>query len=463
MGTLRVSESLLERVRAHLFSRPGEHIGFLLASWSTSLGSPVFAAEEALLVPDDQVTFVNGAYELAVDAITGAVNAAAKGGLALVELHNHSGPSPRFSRTDERGFQEFVPYILDSLPNRPYGALVFSEASVHGRWFTREETGSLRSCTSHGKSLRQWISLDDDSVSLDQRFERQLPWFTPQGQKAMSRLRVAIVGLGGTGSHVAQQLVMIGIRDFVLVDSDTVERSNLNRLVTATAADCEISKTSLTRRVLRASAPGVEVAVVDDFLPAADAIDALKGVDVVFGCVDNDGARLALNELSLAYRLPYFDIAVGIDASSGQVAQAGGRVAVVVPGGPCLHCMNEIDVEEARYWLSSAQEQVEARERGYISGLDVPAPAVVSLNGTVASVAVSEFALYATGVRPPSPKTELDLLGVGRGKSSQWLTPTTVERSVGCVQCAASGLGDGADVERYGRGLNDRASSSLNP
>jgi molybdopterin/thiamine biosynthesis adenylyltransferase len=56
---------------------------------------------------------------------------------------------------------------------------------------------------------------------------------------ALQHLRVAIVGLGGGGSHIAQQLAHLGVGQFVLVDPDRIEESNLNRLVGGTVADVQ--------------------------------------------------------------------------------------------------------------------------------------------------------------------------------------------------------------------------------
>lgn len=69
---------------------------------------------------------------------------------------------------------------------------------------------------------------------------------------------------------------------------------------------------------------------------SATAIDALRAVDLIFGCVDNDGARLVLNELSIAVNIPYLDLAVQIDASDGIVTTAAGRGTVAQLGGPLL-------------------------------------------------------------------------------------------------------------------------------
>ena len=62
------------------------------------------------------------------------------------------------------------------------------------------------------------------------RFDRQILLFGAAGQEKIAAARVAIVGLGGLGSHVAQQLAYLGVRSLVLVDGDCVTRSNLNRL-----------------------------------------------------------------------------------------------------------------------------------------------------------------------------------------------------------------------------------------
>ncbi|HYU91972.1 MAG TPA: hypothetical protein VEN95_00620 [Actinomycetota bacterium] len=66
------------------------------------------------------------------------------------------------------------------------------------------------------------------------------------------------------------------------------------------------------------------------------------------------------------------------------------------------------------------------RAFGYVRGMEEPAPAVVSLNGTIASVALNEFAIYTSGLRPISHFLDLDLLGTGRSVKSQWLTPREV-------------------------------------
>jgi molybdopterin/thiamine biosynthesis adenylyltransferase len=450
MSVIRIPQAVWQRVHTHLYSRPGEHFAFMLARTCYSQGEPVFMVRDALLIPDDEVTFGRSGWVVSTESIICVVNAGVKNGDSLIEVHNHGGHDPRFSWTDRRELPEFVRYILDSLPGRPYAATVWGDSSVFGRYYLQKgRAGVVKRVTVIGDRLRQIVSRDDDGEELSSCFNRQLPWFTEDGQRAIGRMQVAIVGAGGIGSQLIQNLVYLGVADFVLVEAELVDATNMNRLVTARARDVGKSKLALARRLIKGVKPKASVRVVERRLQSTEALDALKGTDVIFGCVDNDGARLILNELALAYGIPYFDLAVGIDAEDGRVSVAGGRVTVVLPGEPCLHCMGEIDLDEARFYLSSKREQDFNIHHGYVRGMLVPSPSVVSLNAAIAAAAANEFAVFVSGVRNVNRYTELDLLGAARPHSSQWLTPRHVKPNPACIQCTVAEKEDSACIERY--------------
>lgn len=450
MAVIRLSSSTHQHVVEHLFSAPGEHFGFLLARTAESTDGPIFLVDEFHPIPDEKVTRKPDGWEIETETIIEAVNEAVRSDRALVEVHNHPGDWAGFSQIDREGFAEFVPYVLDSLPQKPYSATVWTESTVHGEYFLQSgETGKVRSITAHGENLSQ---LRLSSKEIDEaRFDRQEPWFTEDGQRQLATLRVGIVGLGGTGSQVVQSLAYLGTKDFVLVDDDSAEQTNMNRLVTGIHADTGTPKTILARRQIRTIVPKATVDIVSERLQSLPAIEQLKSVDVAFGCVDNDGARLILNELCLAYRIPLIDVGVGIEAREGDVDQAGGRIATVLPGGPCLDCMDLIDQDEAKYFLADSEAQAEAEELGYVEGTDQPAPSVVSINGTIASSAVTEFAILVSGVRRTTPLSYLDVVGNAHEVPGQRLTPMTVEKKFGCYQCGLTGSGEQIDVERFAR------------
>lgn len=459
MATIRMTSEHWSRAYAHLFTKRGEHFLFFLASVAYSRGAPVFSVRDVVLIDDSQVQFTDNGWEMSNDALVYAINAAVKTNTALIEAHNHGGVLPEFSGTDRTGLREIVPYMLSSLPNRPYAATVWGDDAIYGEYFVaprgvdRKGFGTvLDSIAVYGERLDQRVSRDDDEDDLASRFNRQAPWFTVSGQRRLARLRLAVVGLGGTGGPIVQNLVYLGAREFLFVDHDSSDETSMNRLVTATAADIGTLKAILARRLVRAVAPDAKVETIPKELQSAEVLDALKGVDVIFGCVDNDGARVVLNELALAYNIPYFDLGVGIDAEDGRVDGAGGRLAVVLPGGPCLYCMDQIDGDEARYWLASEDQRDFMRRQGYVKGMDIRAPSVAALNAALAAAAVSELAVYISGIRPVQPLTELDLLGVGRAVKAQWLTPVRAEKKPRCPVCEVAGTGDSTNIERYRRG-----------
>lgn len=453
-AAIRMSEETWKATRDHLFGNPGEHFCFLLANWTFCGSKPVFLVRELFSVPDHDLVPKGMSMEMKREAIVRVINFAVQRGMCLIEAHNHGGSYPRFSETDRSEMPDFIRYVHSSLPNRPYSATVWGDHAVYGEYYLEDgEHGTVESVTVLGSRIWQIVSRDnvrDDSVRI---FDRQVPWFTRIGQQQIATLRVAIVGCGGTGSHTIQQLAYLGVREFTLVDRDRIDVTNLNRVVTATPADIGTPKVILGRQMVRSLRPGARVLALETQVQSADAIDALKGVDVLFGCVDNDGARLILNELALAYSIPYFDLAVGIEATDGIVSEAGGRVAFVRPGGPCLYCMGQIDPIEALHFQSTPEEQAERMTMGYVSGLEVESPSVVSLNAAIASQAVSEFAMLLSGTRPVTLFIDYDLLGKARPTRGQWAGPVEVAAVSDCVQCAMSGVGDASGIERYSRAL----------
>ncbi len=101
-------------------------------------------------------------------------------------------------------------------------------------------------------------------------YDRQIRAFGEEGQAALARLRLGVVGLGGTGSVVVQQLAHLGVSDFLLVDPDAVETTNLNRTVGSTPKSVGESKVSVAARMIRSIRPDARVEeIVETWLTRA--------------------------------------------------------------------------------------------------------------------------------------------------------------------------------------------------
>ncbi len=235
-----------------------------------------------------------------------------------------------------------------------------------------------------------------------ERYSRNEGLFGVDGQQTIANTAAAIAGLGGLGSHVAQQLAYLGTRRFALIDHDHVTESSMNRVVTADDVDVATAtlKVETARRRILAINPSAEVFTVPARLDDPDAFAALADTHVVFGCVDNDFARVQLTRMCSSLALPLFDVATDVDTTTTPV-MFGGRV-VCCTGSGCLVCLDILDQDELARASMSA-DQADAHQRIYgvrRAALHGSGPMVVSINGTVASLAVTEFIAHLTGLRP---------------------------------------------------------------
>lgn len=237
-----------------------------------------------------------------------------------------------------------------------------------------------------------------------ERFDRNIKLFGTVGQEKIEATHVAVVGVGGLGSHVTQQLAYLGVQHLTLIDPDSVEISNLNRLVGATPDDVAQRrlKVDIARRAVLGIRPDAAVRTVTDPIGSVEARDALASADVFFGCLDDDVPRLVLTEISSRRAVPYIDSASDA-GEEGDFLWYGGRIIVSYGGRRCLSCCGELD-QRALAVASMTPEQRAAD--GAIYGVDrsllgAGGPSVVSVNGVVASLAVTEFLALVTGLREP--------------------------------------------------------------
>lgn len=213
-------------------------------------------------------------------------------------------------------------------------------------------------------------------------FSRQ-SFLGAESERILALTRVAIVGLGGGGSHIAQQLAHLGVGEFRLIDPQEIEESNLNRLVGGTQADVDAKtpKVDIAARTIRQIRPWAKVTTAKSDWQAAD--DLIKDAHVLFGCVDGYRQRMYLESAARKFCVPYIDIGMDVaDIGEGQYAVAG-QMIVSLPGGPCMKCLGFL-----------TQDRLDREENRYgDAGIN---PQVVWTNGTLASVAVGAFAHLMT-------------------------------------------------------------------
>jgi hypothetical protein len=239
----------------------------------------------------------------------------------------------------------------------------------------------------------------------NERFDRNIRFFGIEGQERIASTKVTAVGLNGLGSPLVQQLALLGTRNLTVIDSEDLAETDRNRNVCARASDPVPGswKTDLCERLILSIDPDIRVTKIPETLVSESAFRAVIEADYVFGCLDSEGARLILTELCSAHVRPYFDLATDIHES--ERLRYGGRVCFASAIGiGCLVCRDELDLAEAHAELGGPEfRQVRQQIYGMNSDLlGQKGPSVVSINGVVASLAVTEFALTVSGVRSPN-------------------------------------------------------------
>ena len=312
---------------------------------------------------------------------------------ALVFVHSHLGVgAPTFSSVDSLGEEHLSAFLAHRHPGLAHAALVVSAGGVRAR---RLGTVDPIRVVAIGKFREVLFEPSVLEASRSEIHDRQIRAFGPDGQQALERLRIAIVGLGGIGSLVAQQLVHLGGRDFVLVDPDVVEPTNLNRIANATPDDVGRPKVDIATRYIHATAKNATVVRIEGDVIQARIAKALLNADVIFGCTDSHGSRAVLQQVSYQYLLPYIDTGMVIAVTESRITHIYGRVQLLAPGLACFTCDGLLNAAEVRRDMMTAFER---QSDPYLRGAREPAPAVMSLNGTVASLAVTMLLSVVSGI-----------------------------------------------------------------
>lgn len=332
--------------------------------------------------------------ELKPEFVAFVTKRASREKLVLVFVHSHPGSeTPMFSHVDSRGEAHLSAFLERRHPGLAHLAMVISSGGFRARRLgSEEEEVRVVSIGENREILFDPVRHDSPAPEI---FDRQIRAFGAAGQQALQALRIAIVGLGGTGSLIAQQLAHLGVRDFILIDPDVVEVTNLNRVANANPEDVGFSKVEVAARYIRSISKDGAIACVKGDVMAVQTARELLNADLIFGCTDSHGSRAVLQQVSYQYIIPCIDMGVTIAINDGRISHIYGRVQLLAPSLACFACDGLLDANEVRRDMMT---EFERQSDPYLRGVRDPAPAVMSLNGTVSSLAVTMMLSMTTGM-----------------------------------------------------------------
>jgi adenylyltransferase/sulfurtransferase len=165
------------------------------------------------------------------------------------------------------------------------------------------------------------------------RYSRHLilPEVGVEGQQKLKAASILLVGAGGLGSPAALYLAAAGVGHLGMVDFDVVDESNLQRQVLHGTKDVGQSKLDSARARISDLNPHVDVAIYQTRLTAHNALDILRGYDLVIDGTDNFATRYLTNDACVLLNIPNV---------YGSIFRFEGQVSVfATPHGPCYRCL----------------------------------------------------------------------------------------------------------------------------
>jgi molybdopterin/thiamine biosynthesis adenylyltransferase len=175
-----------------------------------------------------------------------------------------------------------------------------------------------------GKSLAEMESAALEAGFLPGRYRRNRETVSAADQLRLFRSRVAVIGCGGLGGYVVEQLARLGVGTLVLVDPDVFEEHNLNRQLLSSPAHLGRAKVEVGRERVAAVNPAVTVVAHRVAFARENGRELLAGSSAVVDALDNVLVRRELAATCRALALPFVH---------GAIAGWYGQVAVQLPGG----------------------------------------------------------------------------------------------------------------------------------
>lgn len=338
--------------------RPDGQEDICFALWYPSSGATrTSAVIRELILPVSGDRLLHGNASFMPGFFERALGEAAAAGCGLALMHSH--PTGRgwqdLSHDDMAAEHNCAPAVMGATAMPLVGLTLAGDESWSARFWTREGPRQYEraKCGSVRVVGDQIVVTYDDKVIPRPRFrvsmERTISAWGEQKQHDLARLHIAVVGAGSVGSMVAEALARTGVKRITLLDFDSVEPHNLDRLLHANESDAKerSAKVTVLARALQLSATARDFLVTPLEFSVAEpqGFRAALDADAIFSCVDRPWARSVLNLIAYCHLIPVIDGGVSAERhkSGSRIGRADWRAHLVTPGRRCMECLDQYD------------------------------------------------------------------------------------------------------------------------
>ncbi len=165
------------------------------------------------------------------------------------------------------------------------------------------------------------------------RYSRQiaLTEIGESGQLKLQNARVLVIGAGGLGCPVLQNLAAAGVGTIGIVDGDVVEETNLHRQLLYTLKDCGKTKVEVAKKAILELNPEIKVNVFRDFFGTQNAFEIVSDYQIIVDCTDTLAVRYLINDVAVVKKIPI--VYASIYKFEGQVSVFNYK------NGPSYRCL----------------------------------------------------------------------------------------------------------------------------
>lgn len=362
----------------HLLRKDGQE-DLCFATYVPSTGNKRFTGIiREIILPEDGERNIHGNVSFLPGYFERAMKIAASRKEGVVFLHSHLTSGWQGMSTDDVIAETRLSPAAYGSTNLPLlGLTVGTDGAWSARFWIKDNYEKRKynrkwceSVRVIGKDLK--ITFNDYSLQPNFDSEKQLRTISAWGkttQEDISRLRIGIVGLGSVGSIVAEILARTGISNFTLIDFDSVEEKNLDRLTNVFKSDIGKAKVKVIKdAILRsATSPNVFVEDCEYSVCEQEGFKTALDCDIIFSCVDRPWGRQALNFIAYAHFIPVIDggILVRTNKHNTRILGADWKTQTVGYKRVCLECLGQYKSENASLEKSGCLDDPE-----YIKGIE---------------------------------------------------------------------------------------------
>ena len=317
--------------------------------------------------------------------------------MSIAKIHCHPNGGQFFSDIDTFSDQELFDSVYGWVGDEgPHASLIMlPDRSIFGRFIMADGSFQMIDRIKYiGDDIKIWNSpsLEKEHSDFDLRNKQT---FGEGTINLLKSLRIGVIGCSGTGSPVAEQLVRLGVGQLFLVDPDAIEKKNLNRILTSKIHHIGLKKVDVLKDEMGQYGSGT---VINSFpinlYDNIELIQLLSTCDVLFGCVDSIDGRHLINLISTFYLIPYIDVGVKLVADGhGDIEKICYSIHYLKAGQSLMArgVYNSSDLSSVSLKRHDVEEYERRLKEGYIRNVDVESPAVIHVNMSAASKAISEL------------------------------------------------------------------------